>query len=67
MTKEYEDHQTKTPLNKSELKDLLCDIRPLLDEYSEWNCWDRTDGLIIHTDAIADFIEWMKEKIENTK
>ena len=46
-----------------ENKDILIGLRQLAEEYQEWNCFERDDGLIIHTDAIDDFLEWLGNDI----
>lgn len=35
-------------------------LRSLFEEYENWNCMERSDGLIIHTDALDDFLEWIE-------
>jgi hypothetical protein len=42
-------------------KDALIEVlEKYMDEYTLWNEEQRTDGLIIHTDALDDFILWLK-------
>lgn len=45
-----------------ELTSLLAAIRPLVEEYSQWNCWDRNDGTMYHTDCLEDFLDWLERK-----
>ena len=36
------------------------DIKDIFDRYEKWNNDERKDGLLIHTDALSDFMEWYK-------
>lgn len=50
-------------VKEMDIKDsLVAAIHPLAEEYEQWNMNEREDGLVIHTDAIGDFLEWMKRK-----
>lgn len=48
-----------TPQGAPELKAMLVAIRKLTEEYEQWNSWERDDGIIVHTDAIHDFLGWL--------
>ena len=52
----------KTRLNKKESNKLdFIKTKELIEEYEEWNN-NRKDGLIIHTDCLDDFINWLNTK-----
>ena len=55
---------TRSMQGKATHGDLIELLKPLFGEYEEWNNFGRTDGLIIHTDAIDDFLRWLKANQE---
>jgi len=42
------------------MEDYILWLKKAIERYEEWNNWERTDGLVYHTDCLDDFIDFLE-------